>query len=81
MKTSKDQLFRIQQGHVWIATSCARIRINKNADRVGRPKYESLKEVLEELQRLGFSWAKESQILNVPWWTIMRRVEEYDLHH
>ena len=45
----------------------------------GRPKFNISKETLKELRGIGFTWARMSQIFQVLRWTIMRRVEKYNL--
>ena len=45
----------------------------------GRPSIIIPKELLEELRGLGFAWAKIATMFGVSRWTIMRRVDEYQL--
>ena len=56
------------------------LTILENGD-PGRPRYYIPKEVLSELRGLNFSWIKIAKMFGVSRWTIMRRVEEYDLIH
>ena len=46
----------------------------------GRPKFDIPKGVLEELRGLGFTWTKIGKIFQVSRHTILRRVDEYNLH-
>lgn len=46
----------------------------------GRPSIIIPKELLEELRGLEFAWAKIATMFGVSRWTIMRRVDEYQLN-
>ena len=45
----------------------------------GRPSVIVPKELLEELRGMGFAWTKIATMFGVSRWTIMRRVDDYQL--
>lgn len=75
--------FRDFNNHLMVRTttissfSCS----NESQGRPGRPAFIIPIELLEDLRGMGFSWTQISNIFQVSRWTIMRRVQQYNLGH
>ena len=77
----KKTLVHWQRNKSKNTTVCTVLNVNTVSEgNPGRPKISIRQDVLEELRGLGFSWEKIAKILNVSRWTVLRRVEEFDLH-